>query len=197
MSEDPYRDVRSEAWTAWFRAAAPYDAYLDASEPEKAARFRELERRLPVLAADESRRLRGYHRRLHLLLVSGIWCGDCVRQGPMIHQLSEACDDEVELRVINRDQDVRLRDEVRILGAARVPVLVFLSEDFFEIGRFGDRMLATYRIKAASELGPACPLPGVVTGDELGSERAEWLDIFERMLLMARLAPVLRKRHGD
>jgi hypothetical protein len=197
MPDDSYRDLRSAAWAAWYGAAASYEAYLAASDPARAEKWRELEGRLPALAADESRRLRGYHRRLHLLLVSGVWCGDCVRQGPIIRQIAAACDDEVELRVVDRDRFAPLRDEVRILGAARVPVLVFLSEDFFELGRFGDRTLTTYRLKASSELGPACPVPAVVTGEELSAERAEWLDVFERMLLMARLAPALRKRHDD
>lgn len=131
-------------------------------------------------------------------MVSGVWCGDCVRQGPMIRQIVEACDPTVELRVIDRDANESLRDEVRILGAMRVPVVVFLSEDFFEMGRFGDRTLAAYRAKAAKEMGAACPLPSaIVPADELLAERDEWVDVFERMLLMARLAPPLRRRHGD
>ena len=131
-------------------------------------------------------------------MISGVWCGDCVRQGPMIEQIARACGDDVVLRVIDRDQSEPLRDEVRILGALRVPVLVFLSEDFHEVGRFGDRMLTTYRRKQATETGAACAVPTAeLPEDELRSERDEWLDVFERMLLMVRLAPPLRERHGD
>lgn len=197
MHEAAYRDPRSQRWRAWFRAASPYEAYLKASDPSKAARWREIEARLPPLSAEEKGRLRGFGRRLHLLLSSGVWCGDCARQGPIIRQIAAAVDERVALRVMDRDRDPSLRDELRILGAARVPVLVFLSEDFFEIGRFGDRTLAAYRRKAASELGPACPLPAVEGEDELLADRSEWLAVFERVLLMTRLAPPLRERHGD
>jgi thiol-disulfide isomerase/thioredoxin len=193
-----YRDVRAESWRSWFARALPYDGYLAGSDERKAARWRELESKLPPLDPDRRARLEGIGRELNVLVVSGVWCGDCVRQGPMIRQLAEACGGSVSLRLIDRDLDPALRDEVRILGAMRVPVVVFLSEDFFEVGRFGDRMLATYRKKALRELGPACPLPGAVPPcDELAAERDEWCDVFERMLLMARLAPPLRERHGD
>ena len=90
-----------------------------------------------------------------------------------------------------------LRDELRVLGAMRVPIVLFLTEDFHEIGRYGDRPLTVYREKAATELGAACPLPGSADGGALAAETAEWLDVFERMILMARLAPPLRARHGD
>ena len=82
-----------------------------------------------------------------------------------------------------------LRDDLRVLGAMRVPMFLFLTEDFHEIGRYGDRPLTVYREKAATELGAACPLPGLPDGGALAAETAEWLDVFERMILMARLAP--------
>jgi hypothetical protein len=130
-------------------------------------------------------------------MLSGVWCGDCVRQGPIIKRIVDACEDEVQMRVMDRDSDVKLRDELRILGAMRVPVVVFLTEDFFEVGRFGDRTLATYR-KMASHLVPDRePVVQTPPQDEWTSELSGWVDIFERMLIMARLSPPLRARHGD
>lgn len=189
---ETYHDLRSEKWRRWFSEASPYETYLSESDPLKAGRWRAIEEKLPPLDSLRSGRLRGHHRALHVLMVSGVWCGDCVRQGPMIRQIVAASDPEVELRLVDRDQDPALRDEVRILGAMRVPVVVFLSEDFFEVGRFGDRMLQTYRRKAAIETGAACPVPTAdLTEEELAREREEWADIVERMILMVRLAPRL------
>jgi hypothetical protein len=198
LTQNAYLDLRRDFWKSCYQEASTYDDYLAQSEPRRAEKWTKLSASLPPLSEEQRARLTGYRRELHVLLVSGVWCGDCVRQGPMIRQIVDACDEGVALKVIDRDQNEALRDEVRILGALRVPVLVFLSEDFFEVGRFGDRMLTTYRRKAASELGPACPVPGaLVPQDELRSERDEWVDVFERMLLMVRLAPPLRQRHGD
>jgi hypothetical protein len=91
-----------------------------------------------------------------------------------------------------------LRDEVRIHGAARVPVAVFVSEDFFEVGRVGDRQLAAYRRKANTELGAACDA-GIVppSPEELADEVSEWLEHFERLQLLLRVSPFLRRRHND
>ena len=191
MSEQAkYRDIRSDFWRACWADAAGYDAYLEASDPKRAAHWPPLEKRIPALSEAQQERVSGFGRKLNILLVSGVWCGDCVRQGPMIRQIADSCDESVELRVIDRDVNPDLRDEVRILGAARVPVVVFLSEDFHESGRFGDRLLDTYRRKATSEIGPACAVPmAEIPPEELAAERDEWLDIFERMLLMVRLAP--------
>ncbi|GMR22911.1 MAG: hypothetical protein BMS9Abin37_1293 [Acidobacteriota bacterium] len=193
-----YFDVRSDFWSRCWAEAERYDDYLKGSDPERAGRWESLGARVPPLSAEQRERLTGYARTMNVLAVSGVWCGDCVRQGPMIRQIVEACDEGVSLRVIDRDQNPLLRDEVRILGAARVPVVVFLSEDFHEVGRFGDRTLHTYRLKAETEIGAACAVPTAkLPPKELGTERDEWVAIFERMLLMARLAPPLRERHGD
>lgn len=199
MTERPkYYDTRSDFWRRWFESATDYAAYLAASDPAKAARWREMETNIPPLPAETVPRLTGHRRRMHVLAYSGIWCGDCVRQGPMLRRIAEACGDDVALRWIDRDADPALTDELRILGAMRVPVVVFLSEDFFEVGRFGDRLLTVYRAKAARELGPACDT-GLVAPPvaQLAAEQAEWIDIFERMFLMLRLSPPLRERHGD
>ncbi len=199
MTERPkYYDTRSDSWRRWFETATDYAAYLAASDPAKAAKWRDMETNIPPLPAETASRLTGHRRRMHVLVYSGIWCGDCVRQGPMLRRIAEACGGEVTLRWIDRDTDPALIDELRVLGAMRVPIVVFLSEDFFEVGRFGDRLLTVYRAKAARELGPACDA-GLVAppAAQLAAEQGEWIDIFERMLLMLRLSPPLRERHGD
>ncbi len=199
MSHDSlYRDPRAGFWREHFEAALAYDDYLDGSDAIHADKWRALAKQLPTLPEDDRNRLQGHRRRLNLLVYSGIWCGDCVRQGPMLHDLAEATGSQVDLRFLDRDHSEPLQDELRILGATRVPVAVFLTEDFHEIGRFGDRLLTIYRAKFERELGEACSsglfAPPVA---ELKAELCEWRDIFERMLIMARLAPPLRARYED
>jgi thiol-disulfide isomerase/thioredoxin len=193
-----YYDKRSDFWRHCFEQADDYETYLARSPEDKAQRWRDLADQLIPLTEIDIARLNGHNRRMNILVYSGVWCGDCVRQGPMIQQLAKASGPGVQLRVIDRDADEQLKDELRLAGAMRVPVVVFLTEDFWELGRFGDRMLTIYRKKAMRELGAACSVPyAVPPQEELAAERAEWLDVFERMLLMARLSPPLRERHGD
>ncbi len=198
MAEQPkYYDVRAEFWRKHFEMALEYEPYLDSSEPDKALKWREMDKKLPALSDAQKARVAAIQRRLNVLVYSGGWCGDCVRQGPMIRRIADACQ-AVSLRIIDRDLSQELKDELRILGAMRVPVVVFLTEDFMEIGRFGDRLLTTYRAKAVRELGAACD-KGLVAPpeDQLAGEQNDWLDIFERMLIMARLAPGQREKYGD
>lgn len=199
MNEKPkYYDKRSEFWKKCFEQAKPYEAYLACSPSEKAEKWTAMAERIPVLTEEQKEPLCRYNRCINILVYSGIWCGDCVRQGPMLQQIAEAVGDNVVLRFIERDVSEQLQDELRILGALRVPVVVFLTEDFYEIGRFGDRLLTVYRSKVRNELGVACSTSIVPPPlDEVLAELKEWVNIFERMLLMARLSPPLRQRHGD
>ena len=197
MTEKPtYYDSRSEFWKKHFDMASNYDAFLTEEDQGKAARWRETGKRLPELTPEQVKRLSGYSREMNVLLYGGIWCGDCARQGPMLRKIAEACGPGVHLRVIDRSASAELQDELRILGAPRVPMVVLLTEDFWEIGRYGDRPLSVYRAKAAREVGRG-PKAGILSPGALAAEMADWVDVFERALIMLRLAPSLRHRYGD
>ena len=91
-----------------------------------------------------------------------------------------------------------LRDLLAINGGHRVPVVVFLSEDWFEVSRYGERTLSTYRRLVAEQLGPGCstglvPPPPLV----LAATTADWLVEFERAQLILRLSPRLRGKYHD
>jgi hypothetical protein len=80
----------------------------------------------------------------------------------------------------------------------RVPVIVFLAEDFEECGRYGDRTISMYRKMAQERLGPACSTGIVPPADGYtDAVTADWLDEVERVQLMLRLSPRLRAKHGD
>ena len=197
MSDKPtYYDKRSEFWKGYWGMASEYEAYLQDSDPEKVPRWRDSEGRIPELTAEQLERLQGYDRELNVLFYCGVWCGDCSRQGPMLKKIADACGDKVSVRFIERDASEELQDELRILGALRVPVVVFLSEDFWEVGRFGERTLSVYRSKAAREIGRGADA-GILAPNARERELADWVDIFERVLIMLRLSPPLRRRHRD
>lgn len=202
-TEPAYRDKRQSFWRDAFAQALPYAEYLAAGPEQHRKRWQTMERQQAPVGPAQQQRLGQFTRRMNLLCYSGIWCGDCVRQGPILHHLAEAANaaagaQVVDLRFAERVDASELADELRILGALRVPVTVCLSEDFFEVGRTGDRMLVTYRRKAQRELGAACDV-GLVPppAAEVAAEVEQWLDHLERMQWMLRLSPPLRARHGD
>lgn len=139
----------------------------------------------------------GFTRRVNVLFVSGIWCGDCVQQGPLLQRLAEAADG-IDLRFVDRDQHAPLAEAVAINGGHRIPVAIFMAEDFEPVSVLGDRTLNRYRALAARQLGAACPLPGApVPDDELRATLQDWLDETERVHLILRLSTRLRQQHGD
>jgi len=194
--EPEYYDIRQSAFRAWFEKGLPYEQYLASSDPRHSERWRTAEQAIS-LTAHQRQLLGSFVRDIPVLCLSGAWCGDCVRQGPIFHAFEKAAP-VVDVRFLDREEFPDLMDELRICGAKKVPVVVFLTEDFFEVERYGDRTLSVYRRKAERELGPACPVPfGPRDANEASVEIQEWLDIFERVQLMLRLSPPLRRRYND
>ncbi|NUQ01885.1 MAG: thioredoxin family protein [Armatimonadetes bacterium] len=191
-----YLDLNQDLYRAHFERALAYDAYVATADPKHLPRW---EQALGAARLTEAQAelLAGFTRKLYVLVLSGTWCGDCIRECPLYHLIAQAAP-SVDLRFLDRDENPELTDLLRVAGAKKVPVAVFLSEDFFEVGRFGDRTLSIYRAKAERELGAACAT-GIVPPEQaaLAVELQEWVDIFEWMHLILRTAPLLRRRYGD
>lgn len=141
--------------------------------------------------------LGGFTRQMSVLCLAGAWCGDCIYQCPLFDHFAQVTS-SIDLRFIDRDVKPELRDLLLINGGQRVPVLVFLSEDWFEVSRYGDRTLSLYRGLAAEQLGAVCPT-GLVPppAEAITACAAEWLVEFERAQLILRLSPRLRSKHQD
>jgi thiol-disulfide isomerase/thioredoxin len=195
MSKYSYFDNRAAFWKKHYDMALPYEEYLK-TDPEKAKRWIDFEPRAPDLTDEQINCIQGYDREINILIYSGIWCGDCVRQVPIIKKIAEAAGDKVNFKLIERETSPELMEELRIVGASRVPRIVFLTEDFWEIHRTGDRLLPVYRSKAAREIGMNHN-PGVLTPKALKEETEAWVEEFERVLIMTRLSPPLRNRYND
>lgn len=137
-------------------------------------------------------------REMNVIALSGAWCGDCVRQGPMFQKIAEASNGKIRLRWCDRDEHLDLSEQVKVCGGMRVPVVVFAAEDYELVGWYGDKPLAKYRLLMQQMQGAGCPLPGApIAGQELAAELADWCDEFERVQLLLRLSGRLRKKHGD
>lgn len=191
-----YEDKKSEFWNNYWDQALSLDAFIEGTKPDEKEQWNDRKSRVPDLEADQVERLSGFDRQLNVLMYAGGYCGDCSRQAPMLLKMAEVAGEKVNLRVIEREGLTELQDELRVLGALRVPIVVFLTEDYWEVGRFGERLLSVYRSKAAREIGRGKD-QGVLSPKALKRETTEWLDIFERMLLMVQLAPPLRRRYND
>lgn len=188
-------DLRTPLLQEAFASAQPFRDYVETGAPGHQEKWISSYERL-ALTSSQKALLAGFKRKLNVLVLSGTWCGDCSRQCPMLQRISEASS-QIDLRFLDNESNPVLRDEYRIHGAARVPVVITLSEDFLEINRFGDRTLSVYQRKAATELGAACDIGTLGPNQDVAIELDEWVNHFERLHLMLRVSPYLRKRHND
>jgi hypothetical protein len=184
-------------WSAVFSEAFPYAAFLDKyATAAHRDRWNAMHARVQ-LNREQVALLESFRRRMPVLVLNGAWCGDCINQCPIFDHFARAST-AIELRFLDRDAREDARSALAINGGLRVPVAVFLSEDFEEVARYGDRTISTYRRMAAQQLGPSCPT-GLVApeADVLGSVVSDWLNEFERAQLLLRLSSRLRQKHSD
>jgi len=146
-----------------------------------------------ALDNDQQSLLMSFVREMKVLVLAGTWCGDCVNQCPILERICEASP-KIGIRYLDRDDNPELTEVLSVNGGHRVPVTVFLSEDGYVCGRYGDRTLARYR-----QMASALASDGESTPDENFAEQViqEWVNEFERYQLMLRTSGRLREQHGD
>ncbi len=152
------------------------------------------------LTAAQRELLAGFRREMKVLCLAGAWCGDCVNQCPIFDHFAAATP-KVQVRYLDRDDHADLAAALRICGGARVPVVVFLSEDGQLCGLYGDRTLAKYRQLAVQQVGAhvggSCPTGISPDTQLLEAVTQDWLNELERVHWMLRVSPRLRQLHGD
>jgi thiol-disulfide isomerase/thioredoxin len=180
-----------------FEQALAYNAYLKTGSDEQQRRWTQVYEAAKLLDPQKVL-LSGFLRQMNVFVISGIWCGDCVQQCPLIERIAEGAPEKITLRYVDRDQHKELSSKLRINGGDRVPVVLFLAEDFELCGVYGERTLSRYRAIARRQLGASCPTGiGAPDQDELAATLGDWLNEFERMQLLLRISPRLRQKYGD
>jgi Thioredoxin len=184
-------------WTSIFAESLPYTAFLDKYATAAHRTRWDASHARVHLSPEQTAMFGGFVRKMPVLCLCGAWCGDCINQCPAFDHFARVSP-AIDLRFLDRDALPDVREALSINGGHRVPVLVFLNEDFQEVFRYGERTLSIYRKLAADQLGPSCPT-GLVppSPDALSLAASEWLSEFERAQLVLRLSPRLRQRHGD
>jgi len=149
------------------------------------------------LKPEQQSLLRSFQREMNVLCLAGAWCGDCISQCPAFEHFAAAAP-VIRIRYLDRDEHADAQRELQINGGNRVPVVVFFSEDGFEVGRYGERTLSKYRQMMRDQTGESCSTGIVLPNDPLPAlALQEWLNEFERAQWILRLSPRLRQKHAD
>lgn len=180
-----------------FDAGLAYAEYVATGKPDKQDAWAQIYEQA-ALTDHQRRVVEGFTREMHIICVSGVWCGDCVQQGPLLQRIAEANPQCVKLVWLDRDEHLDLAEQIMINAGLRVPVAVFCAEDDELVSIFGDRTLARYRAMASKVIGAHCRVPGApAADDEVAETLQDWLDEFERVHLLLRTSGRLRQKHGD
>jgi hypothetical protein len=148
--------IESSVVESVFARGVSFDRYLE-GDPSRAGGWRTVYDRVRLTDGQRAE-LASFTRDMKVLVVSGIWCGDCVQQGPLIARIAEACP-MIDLRWVDRDEESEFSSRVRICGGGRVPTVVFAADAGEVCSILGDRTLARYRGLARRQLGASCELP--------------------------------------
>ena len=175
--------------------ALPYQEYL-AAHADRAEPWRTVEAQTKLTDA-QRKLIESFKRHMPVLVLCGVWCGDCSAQGPLMYRMAEA-NSVIDLRFIEREDAMDLAEKMTINQGLRVPTVLCMAEDFEFVSVIGDRTISRYRAVAARKLGAACPLPGApIAQNEVDAALQDWLNHFEHAQLILRLSTRLRERHGD
>lgn len=184
-----------------FEHGLAFDAYVKSGTPaqrEDWQRFERVTRDHASLDSHQRSALRDFVRKVNILIISGLWCGDCLAQCPLLAIIADERPDLIDVKFLDRDKNLDLAEQVKICGGLRVPTAIFTNEDFEFVSIYGDKSLARLRAAAARSLGASCPLPTAqVPHDEIRATMADWLNEVERVHLLLRLSPKLRERYAD
>lgn len=181
---------------SFFDRALSFDDYIKSGSESQQSNWISADKRVSILPA-QAALLASFTRQMPVLVISGMWCGDCAQQVPIFRHFASASKN-IQLRIIDRDKGIELSNLVKICGGNRVPTVIFMNEEFDLVGLYGDNSLSRMRAKAAKHLGASCVLPGaLVATDEMAATISDWLGEFERAQLICRLSTKLREKHQD
>src|SRR3984957_19161945 len=94
-----------------FTAGEGYGGYVCSGTEEEQRRGRQVYESAHLSDA-QTHLVGGFVRKMHVLVVSGIWCGDCVQQCPLLEKIAMAKPDKITLRFVDRDQHKELSSKL-------------------------------------------------------------------------------------
>jgi hypothetical protein len=188
--------IDAQEFEKTFNKALKFQDYIATGSAEQKKRWQDVYNAASITSAQKTL-LQSFTRQMNVLLLSGVWCGDCIEQGPLLARIAEGCD-KIDLRFIDRDSVADLAKKLTINGGERVPVALFAAEDFAVCSCYGDRTISRYRNIAKKQSGASCSTGLLVPETyELAATLADWLVEVERIQLMLRLSTRLRKKYND
>ncbi|TXC81659.1 thioredoxin family protein [Luteibaculum oceani] len=75
---------------------------------------------------------------IHMLAITESWCGDAAQNLPLFDLLS-SYSDQLNLKLVYREENLDLMDEHLTDGGRSIPVVIFLDDNFQRVAQWGPR----------------------------------------------------------
>lgn len=117
--------------------ALTFDEFVADAAPQHRALWLAVHRRtaLPLWARE---RIAALAEPIRLVVLAEDWCGDGANAIPVLARLAEESPN-VELRMLHRDEHPAVMGRYLTGGARAIPVVIILTENMEELGRWGPR----------------------------------------------------------
>src|SRR5438046_123428 len=97
--------MKAEFLKSKFEQALSYEAYLKTGTEEQQRRWTQVYEAAKSTDAQKEL-LGGFVREMNVVVISGIWCGDCVQQCPLMQRIAEGNPGKIKMRFVDRDQNM-------------------------------------------------------------------------------------------
>ena len=108
------------------------------------ARMNRLDKTMKVVD-DVKLKLINLDKKYTWLVISESWCGDAAQILPILNKMSEVTDN-VNLRIVLRDENSDLMNQFLTNGSKSIPIVIILEENLKIINTFGPRPNAARKI---------------------------------------------------
>ena len=123
-------------WKAVFESGLPYPEWISTGEnPENRERM-EAARHALVLDPQAEGFLAALPRRVRVVAIAEDWCGDVVRQVPVLARMAEKAPN-LQVRFISRAQHPDVFARFLTNGGEAIPRFVFVADNGVECGNWG------------------------------------------------------------
>ncbi len=104
---------------------------------------------------------------INWLVISEAWCGDAANIIPVLVKMAEA-NKQISLKIILRDENQKIMDCFLTNGARAIPILVFLDDNYNELGYWGPRPRPAQKMFISHKENP------IKSIDELKVDMQKW-----------------------
>ena len=95
------------------------------------------------------------------MIITEAWCGDAANILPVVIKMAEA-DKRVSLKIILRDQNLKIMDRFLTDGSRAIPIVIFFDDNFNELTSWGARPKPAQQIVIAHKENPVKSIDEVI-----------------------------------